>query len=535
MMTSKRPFRLALVGLICGMAADRAGAQGPTIDSGLPTSPGTRSSSMGLAPGSGGGALSNPPGGGGQILGGRPGVTSPHQVPTAISTPGSGGGPTDLQAQINTPPLSPLSATSTPLFGTLDIPTGPDDEGPPEGLTLDQAIDTTLKNSLDLKQKFYEIPQAQADVLQAGLRANPIFYADGQLLQFNGRKFNRSAPGGPSQADVNISYPLDLSRKRQNRTQVATQAKKVLEAQYQNAIRLKIDELYGFYVVALGARQTVNYSRRSIQGLESLASRTEQLFGKGEVSQGDLNQVKVQLKTSKLGLLDAEAAYRKAKLDLISVLNIPRDAVETLDLRGSILDPVAALPPTVDLAQRALQARPDLVSFRLGTKRAEADVKLAKANRYNDVYVLVQPYTFQDNSPYGLKSAYSWAVGATVPLPIYNRNQGAIERSRLNVTQTQIQLADLERQVFIDVDKAVNEYAVTRRQVDEILSDILPFGRQIRDEKKKLYLAGQISVIDYINAELNFNQVVKQYLDTAIRHRQSMLDLNTAIGQRVLP
>ncbi len=535
MMTLRTLRRLVLIGLIGGLAADRANAQAPTIDSGLPTSPGTRSSSMGMSPGSGGGALSNPPGGGGQILGGRPGVTSPHQIPTAISTPGSGGGPTDLQAQINTPTPSPLSASSAPLFGTLDIPTGPEDEGPVDGLTLDQAIDITLKNSLDLKQKFYEIPQAQADVLQASLRANPIFYADGQLLQFNGRKFNRSAPGGPSQFDVNVSYPLDLSGKRRNRTDVATRAKEVLEAQYRDAVRLKIDDLYGAYVVALGARQTVTYSKKSIQGLESLASRTEELFGRGAVSQGDFNQVRVQLKTSKLGLLDAEAAYRKAKLNLISILNLPRDTIETLDLRGSILDPVPDLPTTGELAQIAIQARPDLVSFRLGIKRADADVKLAKANRFNDVYVLVQPYTFQDNSPYGLKSAYSWALGATVPLPIYNRNQGAIERSRLNVTQTQIQLVDLERQVFIDVDKAVNEYAVTRRQVEELRGDIIPLSRQNRDLKKLLYLKGENSVIDYINAELDFNQVVKQFLDTAIRHRQSMLDLNTAVGRRVLP
>ena len=535
MMSRKILCWFLLVNLTCGLAAGRAVAQTATIDSGLPTAPGTRDSTMGPSPGSGGGVFGNSPGGGGSILGGRPGVATPHQIPTSISTPGNGGGVTDLQAQINTPASAPLQSSSTPLFGTLDIPTGPEDEGPANGLTLDQAIDTMLKNSLDLKQKYYEIPQAQADILQASLRANPIFYADGQLLQYNGRKFNRAAPGGPSQYDVNISYPLDLSQKRQNRTQVATQAKRVLEAQYQDAVRKKIDDLYGAYVTALGARQTVTYSRKSVVGLENLSGRTQQLFGKGEVSLGDLNQVKVQLKTSKLGLLDAEAALRKAKLDLISLLNLPRESVQTLDLRGSILDPTSELPPIEELSNMAFQSRPDILAYRLGIKRAEGDVKLARANRFNDVYVLVQPYTFQDNTPYGLKSAYSWALGATVPLPVYNRNQGAIERARYNVTQTHIQLADLERQVFIDVDKAVNEYAVTRRQVEEIQGDILPAARQIRDEKKRLYLAGQISVIDYITAELSFNQVVKQFLDTAIRHRQSMLDLNTAVGQRVLP
>ena len=49
----------------------------------------------------------------------------------------------------------------------------------------------------------------------------------------------------------------------------------------------------------------------------------------------------------------------------------------------------------------------------------------------------------------------------TVPLPIYNRNQGGIQRARLNVNQSQIQLADLERQARIDVEQAMIEYEVT--------------------------------------------------------------------------
>ena len=100
----------------------------------------------------------------------------------------------------------------------------------------------------------------------------------------------------------------------------------------------------------------------------------------------------------------------------------------------------------------AVAERPDIVSFRLGIVRAEADVRLARANAFSDVYVLWQPYTFQDNTPYGLKSQYSWALGVTVPLPIYNRNQGGIERAKMNVSQSQIQLADQERQVQIDVE-----------------------------------------------------------------------------------
>ena len=123
----------------------------------------------------------------------------------------------------------------------------------------------------------------------------------------------------------------------------------------------------------------------------------------------------------------------------------------------------------------------------------------------------------------------------TVPLPIYNRNQGAIQRAKLNVTQTQIQLATLERQVVTDVDQAVREYEVSRQAVDGIEHDILPSAEQALKDTYRLYTGGEVNLVIYLNAQREFNDLVKQYLDTLNRHRRSMLSLNTVLGQRVLP
>ena len=162
-------------------------------------------------------------------------------------------------------------------------------------------------------------------------------------------------------------------------------------------------------------------------------------------------------------------------------------------------------------------------------------MKLAKATRLNDVYVLFQPYTYQDNTPFGLKGQISWALGVTAPLPIFNRNQGGIERAKLNVTQTEVELADVERQALIDVERAREDYQATRREVEELRTDVLPDATRIREQAYELYQTGVESALDYINAQREFNQVAKQYLDTASRHRRAMLSLNTAVGQRILP
>src|SRR5262249_49979361 len=230
--------------------------------------------------------------------------------------------------------------------------------------------------------------------------------------------------------------------KRQARTMVATRAERVLEALFQDAVRMRIDDVFGAYVSALAARQTVRYSARSVDGLRKFTALNEQLHAKGQISQGDLNLVRIRLRTTELGLADAEAAYRKAKRDLGSLMNLTLEEIDRIELRGTIRDLAPPPPPVAELRKLALDERPDVASLRLGVQRALADVRLARANAFSDVYVLWQPYTFQDNSPFGLKSQTSWALGITVPMPIYNRNQGGIERARINVQQSQSELAD---------------------------------------------------------------------------------------------
>ncbi len=509
-------------------------AQGPGTSPTLPEIGGF-SSRMGNAPGAGGGSFSNLPGTGG-YLGGRAGVSAPRTVPTSVVSPVSAPSPTALQMGITAPQPEPLAPTTAPLVGPLELPAGAEDDGPPDGLTLDQAIDITLERSRDLRAKFYEIPQAKADTLQASLRANPVFYQDGQLLAYPGTHFSRSVPGGPSQYDTNVTFLLDVTRQRQARTMVAARAEKVLEAQYQEAVRQRIDDVYDGYVLgALSARQLARFSRASVTGMERLYVQNQNLYARGEVALGDLNRVKIQLRVAQLGLADAEAAFRRAKLDLGSLMNLTREEVDKLELRGSIYDRAPPPPPVEELRRIALETRPDIVSYRLGVQRAEADVRLARASRFANPYLLFQPYTYQDNTPYGLKSAVSYALGVTVPLPVFNRNQGGIQRAVLNVSQTQVELSEVERQALVDVEKAAQEYTVTRHEVDELTRDVIPAARLMRREAFRLYNSGNKSIGDLINAQLEFNQVAKQYLDTAIRHRRSMVNLNTVTGKKIMP
>jgi cobalt-zinc-cadmium efflux system outer membrane protein len=426
-----------------------------------------------------------------------------------------------------------LPVAPVPNYGPLELPDAAEDVGPAGGLTIEDAIDRLLSENLALRADSWQIPQAQADVLQARLRANPLLYADGQLVPYG--KYTKDRPGGPNQYDLNVTHPVDYSGKRLSRTESAERVVTVVEALYQDAARVQVDNLYTAFVDVLAARETVRFARSSVEGLTRLLEIYETLFRKATATSADVGRVRSLYEKAVVGEYQAEGALSRARRTLGNLLNVPADRAEMLDVRGTLADRAGPPAPLEELSRIALTSRPDLAALRLGVGRARADERLARANRWGDAYFLYQPYTFQNNEPTGNKSPTSWTLGATIPLPVFNRNQGGVARARLNVSQTQIEVAALEHRVAREVLDADREYALSRELVRRFEAEVLPAARDSRDAALRLFIAGETDAQAAYDARRNHNDAVLRYLEALVRHRRSMLALNTAVGARVLP
>jgi cobalt-zinc-cadmium efflux system outer membrane protein len=374
---------------------------------------------------------------------------------------------------------------------------------------------------------------AQADVLTANLRQNPIFYADSQLVPYG--HYSNVRPGGPLQYDVNVTIPIDVWRKRQAHTMVAARAKRVTEAQLQDAIRTQIDNLYTAYVDVVAAGLTVRFSETYLRGIERLYELTQDLRLKGQATDADVQSVRTHVEQAKVQIREARQAQAKTLRSLGLLLNVDPVQADAVKLRSLIYSTDALPIDQNELLSVGMLARPDLNSYRYGLDRAHADVRSALAERYSDVYLLYQPYTFQNNNFLGVRSAYSWAVGVTVALPVFNRNQGNIVRAKLNADQSKIELASQERQVVYDVSEAVREFELSRNAVVDTRDQVLPAAKIVRDTARRRWQGGETGLSDFLDAQKSYNEVVRDYRDALVRHRRAMLDLNTAVGSRILP
>ncbi len=249
----------------------------------------------------------------------------------------------------------------------------------------------------------------------------------------------------------------------------------------------------------------------------------------------DLEQARAESGVAAVSLADAEEMLLQRKRDLAAMMYLVPGDADRLELRGSLEETGPPLPPDEELYRLALDSRPDVASYRKGISAAQAGYEMARANRFADAYLLYQPYTYQDNGPYGVKSATSWALGMTFPLPLYNRNQGNLERARINILQSQVQLSDRERQVIAEVQRALGEYRISGRIVRGIKSVVLPAAKRAIVARRDLFREGEATIFEFLTQRRNYNDKARAYLDASARHRKAMLALNTAVGQRILP
>ncbi len=507
----------------------RARGQGAQFDVADPSRAGGSSSVLGRALGaanfSDGGPASVAP------VSGKAGSRGTHAPLAGVTGPPGPPGGSVNQASLR---IQSTAAAPLPNYGNLSIlgiSLGQEAYGPEDGLTVDAAIEMLVRENLDLVAARLEIPMSQADILTASLRANPIFYADQQLIPYGHYSFLR--PGGPNQTDVNLNIPFDVNGKRRARIKSAEAATRVTEAQLQDAIRNQIDNLYTVYVDAVAARLTLQFSRVALAGIGKLLADYQALEERGEQTKQSVDVFLAQREQALVQVREAVEAVAKSQLALSVILNTAPEQSTSLQVRDVFRD-VREVPEPVDaLVGRAMNARPDLKAIRIGVRRANADVTLARRNAFPDIYATWQPYTFQNNQYLGVNSAYSYTFGVTANVPLFNRNQGNIRRAKINVTQTEVQVKAIERTVAQDVLNAAREFELSRKAVLDQEEKIVPASRRVRDAAEQQFRQGTLSSPDFVQAQQDFNTVVAAYRDALIRHRRAMLDLNTAVGERI--
>jgi outer membrane protein, heavy metal efflux system len=406
------------------------------------------------------------------------------------------------------------------------------EETPRNGLSLDQSIKLLLQHNYDLRIKFQDIPKARADILSAGLRNNPSVFFSADNIPYS--PYSAQRPGEVDY-EMTLIQPTDVNGKRRRRILLAQRAERVIEALYQDAVRQDIDKLYTAYLDVVEAALDVRAAETDVALQSEIVKSIRDLVEQGLQPRAGLTQALVNQGKAENALHKAQANLFQSRRDLAVLLAAPPDHSDSLTPCGSIRDTAPQPPCADDLVRLALHIRPDLMAYRLNVSRAEAQVQRTRSERVEDVILFYTPYQIQDFPGQAAQAALGWEAGALIILPVFDRKQGDIARANVEVSQTRTEIQGAEQQVINDVRQAAADYALTRQSVERFERDILPGARRVLAEKQRLVASGGEGSVELLNAHKDFNDVLRDYRAALLRHRRAMLQLNTAVGQRLLP
>ncbi|HEU4687647.1 MAG TPA: TolC family protein, partial [Vicinamibacterales bacterium] len=166
--------------------------------------------------------------------------------------------------------------------------------------------------------------------------------------------------------------------------------------------------------------------------------------------------------------------------------------------------------------------RPDLLAAREELLRAETETRLQRALRSPNV-TLGGGY----KRDFGTNAV---VFGVTVPLPLWNKNQGGIARAAAEQRVVASNLASVELDVRLDIQQAQNSVDVNRARADYIERQVLASARESRDVVSESYRLGALDLIDFLDAQRAFRDTLRTYNRALFDYRVSLFELDAALG-----
>ena len=396
----------------------------------------------------------------------------------------------------------------------------------PVRISLDDAIQMALAHNHNLKAARTTIQQNEALEITANLRPNPVLTADAQFLPiFQPNKFSEDYINTTAQFDLGLAYLFERGRKRQHRLQAArdvTAETRSIVADNERSLAFQVASQ--FFNVQL-AESTLDIAEQDLKSFQNTVDISDARYKAGDISEGDFLKIHLQLLQFQQDVSQARLARVQALVGLRQLLGYESVPVD-FDVSGAFeYQPVKV--KLEDLQAKAIAERPDLRAARQGVSAANSLYQLARANGKVDV-----TGTFNYDH---VSASNTGSFFGSFQIPIFNRNQGEIARTRYAISQAEeLQLAASD-QVITDVSDAYEGVHDNDLVVSLYISGYLNEARLSRDISEYAYKRGAASLLDFLDAERSYRAIQLAYRQSLASYLLSVEQLREAVGTRNLP
>lgn len=393
----------------------------------------------------------------------------------------------------------------------------------PDQVTVEQAVQEAIEKNLGLLAERYNLSIADARIITARLRPNPVLSLSSGLPDHTIFHSGTS----PFSEVAHIDFVFERGGKREQRIAVAENTRTVAQLQLLNTIRTLTLNVQNACVDVLLARANLALAQENLQAFNDIVQVNEARVHAGDLAPVELERTRLAALQFQNQVRQSESSLLIARNQLRTLLGRPMQA-EALDVGGELRRD--GQPANLDdVLQPALQLRPDLQALRRDQARSAADLRLQIAQGKVD-YTIGAEYQRQQGN---IREGNQFGISFSVPLPIFNRNQGEIERAQQEQEQIVAKIRALEADIRNEAQNASQRYTTANDLLQRIETGMLEQANDVRQTIEYSYRRGQSSFVEFLDAQRAFNDTRQSYSEARADYARSLYLLDAVSGRAV--
>jgi len=400
----------------------------------------------------------------------------------------------------------------------------------PKPMTWDEVKTRFEANNPTLAAGALGIDESKAEEITAYLRPNP-------QATVGVDQIGATTKGPLSEAILNasVSYLHERQHKRELRLESAQKATGIAVSGQADLERNLVFNLRSAFIGVLQAKAVLRVATENLEYWDQVLKISRDRLNAGDIAEIDFDRLELQRVQFESDVQTADVNLRTSKIQLLMLLN-DRTAVDQFDVLG-LFEFNDQLAPLDQYRQIAMDNRPDLKEAVQSFDKSKTDHQLAVANGSTDPTINIDAgfptisRDYQNYTPY----LYEYlGVGFSIPLRIFDRNQGEKQRTQIDIDRNQKLLDAQQAQVFNDVDSAyatINSNLILLRPYK---AKYLIESTRVRDTVKFAYDHGGASLLDFLSAENDYRGVQLNYVNLIGAYLTAAAQLNLAVGKEVI-
>jgi cobalt-zinc-cadmium efflux system outer membrane protein len=380
-----------------------------------------------------------------------------------------------------------------------------------------------LDSNLQLLAQRYNIDANQALVIQARLWPNPNFSIGHTLYSAQLRQFFPT--GNNDETTLELDQEILLAGKRNKQIKLAQANVELSQNQFFDLLRtLKYTLRTDFFQIYF-LRQSAKVYDAEIKALSHVAEAYTEAQAKGYISEKDVVRLKAQLYSFQAEYSDLINQINDTESELRLVLQTKPNffidpAVDSIALTK--LDPSQYTLAT--LIDSAYRNRTDLQIARTNTRINQLNYNYQKALAVPDL-TLSLGYDEAGSFLYGY-----YGIGASIDLPVFNRNQGNIKSAKAQILNTEATQRFTQATVDENVANSLQKAFAQQRMFGTIDPKFAADFQRLNDEVLNQYMKRNISILDFLDFYDSFKQNIVQMNTIQFNRVSAFEDINYYTG-----